>query len=203
MTTRVIFSIVLYQKHEYNKNKTISIFPNTERELRTILNTKFEILETHRNEDIAKQRLSELRKQYKPSKKGYRHSRLANKNKSIRMTGKGNPMYGKKHSEHTKQLMSKSHTGVRPRLGHTNTDKQKRKYKNKRKHWTPVLKGSKLYHSIITGEHIRIPPGKLPPPDYSPGFSDEIKELLRERLDKSRHLRKYRPLKNKQSHNPE
>lgn len=173
----MIFSIVQYQRVHYLKNKTISIFPYSQRELRNIIKTPFEILETHKNESVAKQRLIELRKQYKPSRKGYKHSRLANKQKSIRHSGTGNPMFGKKHSELTKLKMSQSHKGYRTRLGHSNSPKQIQKFKNKRKHWTSIPKGSKIYHSPITGQQIWVFPNHTPPPSFVPGRPEHIREI--------------------------
>jgi hypothetical protein len=181
-----IFSIVQYKRLPTNKKLTITIFPNTERELRSIIKSKFEILETHKNEIHAKQRLTELRKQYNPSRKGYKHSRLANKQKSIRYSGSGNPMFGKKHSEQTKIKISASCKQQRNRLGHKNSNKHIQKYKNKRKKWTSVPKGSKIYHSPITGLQILVFPGMQPPPNFIKGRAGHIKEIYAQVMAKAR-----------------
>jgi hypothetical protein len=191
ITKSSIFSIVQYKKLPINKKLTIAIFPYTERELRSIIKSKFEILETHKNEIHAKQRLTELRKQYNPSRKGYKHSRLAKKQKSIRYSGTGNPMFGKKHSEQTKLKISASCKQQRNRLGHKNSTKHIQKYKNKRKKWTPVPKGSKIYHSPITGQQILVFPGFEPPPSFIKGRAGHIKEIYAQvmataRLEKTR-----------------
>lgn len=159
----------------------LKIYNNTERNLRKSLRTPFEVIEIVRTLEIAEQRLKELKSSgaYKKPKKKRRkrpyRPRFAQLMRE-KMTGSGNIMYGKKHTEETRRKISEKGLGNQRRRGKKQSQKSKDNYKKKRKKWVTVAKGSTVWHCPITGKNVR---AVECPPGFVRGYSEDVAEMLR------------------------
>ncbi len=141
-------------------DKKIEVHNTTERALRQTLGCPFEVLEIHKSEAIANERAQVLRtttyKKIKKTTKGLKKlSRLGKKKMSERMKGENNPRYGKKHSPEALKRISEAKLGNRHAAGKRPTEAALKKYKQKRKKWTAVQKGSMWFYHPDTGEQKR------------------------------------------------
>ena len=104
-----------------------------------------------------------------------------------KMTGSGNIMYGKKHTEETKRKISEKALGNQRKRGKKQSEKLKNNYKKKRKTWVTVAKGSSVWHCPITGKNVR---AVECPPGFVHGWSEDIAETLRWKFQNVRLMRK-------------
>jgi hypothetical protein len=179
-------------------NSKIEVHNATERQLRQTLGCPFEVLEIHKQEDIANERANILRKttykKRRKSQRGFnRMSRLAKKKQSERMKGPNNPRYKKKHSPEALKRISQAKLGNRHAVGRTITEKSLERYKKKRAKWTPIPKGSMWFHHPETGEERR---SMTPIEGWIRGRSDEYKEAGKYYLSLARKA-KYKNKRNK------
>jgi hypothetical protein len=161
---------------------TLKIYNDTERNLRRTLRVPFEVIEIVRTLEQAEQRVKELKKTtYKKPRKKRQYSPRRAYVRSKKMSGSGNIMYGKKHSEETKRKIAQKGLGNQRKRGKKHTEEAKDKYRQKRKTWKTVEKGNTVWHCPETGKNVR---SKVCPPGYVHGFSEEVAEMCRWRLAK-------------------
>ena len=138
----MIFSIVRI-------GNTVELYPTTERELRQTLKVPFELLEIHKNQQVAEQRLNTLRgTQYKKRrKKKGKVSPEGRLNISLAKRGSKNPMHGP-ISDKRRRNISIAQRGNQYRRGKKLNPQQRaerselikriwvtRKQKNERRKW--------------------------------------------------------------------
>jgi hypothetical protein len=161
---------------------TLKIYNDTERTLRRTLRVPFEVIEIVRTLEQAEQRVNELKKTtYKKPKKKRQYSPRRAYVRSKKMTGSGNIMFGKNHTEETKRKIALKGLGNQRKTGKKHTEEAKEKYRQKRKNWKPVEKGNTVWHCPETGKNVR---SRECPPGYVHGYSEEHAEFLRWRLAK-------------------
>jgi len=173
-------------------DKKVVVYPNTERELRTILKgQQFEVLEIHKTEQQATLRQKELSKIYTVVKKKPKRvlSAKHKKNLSKARKGKKNPAYGTKWTEERREHMKRVMKGKANRKGIP--DKpitvllRMERYKA-----NPWKKGDGMRwcHCPITGKEHRAK-GDLPQ-GFVWGRSENIREIFTQNIGKYNELKK-------------
>jgi hypothetical protein len=155
----------------------------TERELRAKLIYEFELLEMHKNQQVAQDRLKELRRtQFKKKRKTWTVSSEGRRNNSLAKRGTKNPMSGP-ISEERRRNISLAQRGNQYRKGkklnakqlveHSKRSKRmwkKRKLRNEKRRWC---------HCPDSGKELLVLEDKGKPEHFVWGRSPERMEVIR------------------------
>ena len=134
--------------------KDIKVFPYTHRQLLTILSTPFEVLEIHKSRTLALARTKILAKTPRRNKKRSKRPLYAIQAASIARSGSGNTMYGKHHTQLSKDKIS---TTLKQQWAEFAIKRTKRRPSSipKPKGIITIKPGVLWWHSPITGKELR------------------------------------------------